>query len=82
MLTFKEFILEVRLTNLTNREIVKHLESLGWKMIRQKGDHEVYGHPNSSQNIAVPKHRGTNAPGTTSRIMKYSTMFDKKNNAA
>lgn len=82
MLSFKEFIVEVRLVNMTNREIVKHLQNLGWTLARHKGDHEVYEHPNSTKKISVPKHRGTNAPGTTKSIMTDSTTFDKKNQAA
>jgi predicted RNA binding protein YcfA (HicA-like mRNA interferase family) len=82
MLTFKEFITEVRISNMTNREIVQHLTSLGWTLARHKGDHEVYEHPKSTVKIPVPKHRGTNAPGTTNKIMRDSTRFDKQTNAA
>lgn len=78
MLTFKEFVAESRLVNMTNREIVQHITRLGWELARTKGDHDIYEHPKSTVKIPVPKHRGTNAPGTTIKIMRDSTKFDKK----
>lgn len=82
MLTFKEFITEVRISNMTNREIVQHLTSLGWSVVRHEGRHVVYGHPKSTIRIPVPKHRGTNAVGTTHKIMRDSTTFDKEKQTA
>ena len=54
----------------THRDITKHLESRGWSLERQRGEHDIYSHPQSPNRIAVPRHKGDIAPGTIRDIMK------------
>ena len=41
------------------KEIIKRLEFDGWMLVRQKGSHKQYKHPDKPELITVPDH-GTN----------------------
>jgi len=77
MKTFREFRqeLEERVkVNFSHREISSHLKNSGWSLERQRGDHDVWGHPKAQHKIAVPRHKGDLAPGTAREIMKKSVV--------
>jgi len=62
----------------THREIASHLKKNGWSLARERGDHEIYTHPKSTNHIAVPKHKGDIAPGTVRDIMKKTQITEQK----
>lgn len=73
MLTFLQFLEEGKLNiNMTHRDVSKHLKDKGWSLERQKGDHDVWGHPKAQHKVAVPRHKGDLAPGTVRDILKKS----------
>lgn len=79
MKTFKEFIKEGNKfnINMTQKDVVKHITQRGWTLERNKGDHDVFGHPNATHKIAVPRHKGNLAPGTVRQIVKAADVMDK-----
>ena len=83
MLTFKEFVAEGKFNiNMTQKDIERHISKLGWKLERSKGDHDVYGHPDATHKLAVPRHKGNIAPGTVRQIIKNSEAVGKNSAAA
>jgi len=51
------------------REVQRVLERLGFRLVRQKGSHAVYRHPDGRY-TTVPVHRGDVPRGTLARILK------------
>lgn len=47
----------------SGREAAKAFENLGWRFLRQRGSHMVYGKPDVPANLSIPDHdelsRGT-----------------------
>lgn len=41
-------------------ELIRHLESHGWSLLRDRGKHSVYVNPVNNQVSAVPRHREIN----------------------
>ena len=79
MLSFSEFITEKSINvNMNRRQLASHLTGLGWGAERTKGPHDIWGHPNATHKIAVPRHTGDIPPGTVRDIVTRSTKFDKK----
>lgn len=79
MLSFSQFIIEKSINvNMNGRQVASHLTGHGWGLERTKGSHDIYGHPNATHKIAVPRHRGDLAPGTVRDIVTRSTVFDKE----
>lgn len=82
MFTFKEFIGEgTHYKPMDRSEVIDHITGLGWRFARDER-HTTYKHPNSTQTIAVPKHRGDLDIGTLKKILKQSTMMDKQKQSA
>ena len=53
------------------REVVRLLEQQGWRLVRTKGSHRHYKHPERTQIITVPGNLGKElAPGTLAAILK------------
>ena len=44
------------------KEIIKRLEKEGWILIRQKGSHKVFKHPNQPVLITLPDHGANKEP--------------------
>jgi predicted RNA binding protein YcfA (HicA-like mRNA interferase family) len=42
------------------RDLIRHLESSGCRLLRDQGKHSVYVNPANSQVSAVPRHREVN----------------------
>ncbi|WP_162238999.1 MULTISPECIES: type II toxin-antitoxin system HicA family toxin [unclassified Rathayibacter] len=51
------------------REVERFLEASGWRLLREKGPHNVWGSPDGTQVIAIPRH-GTVSPGVVTQIIK------------
>jgi len=67
--------------NMSTREIHAYLKKLGWEHVRSSGSHDVYKHPNSPDNIAVPKHKKIKPPtilGILKMAKKVKNKVDEK----
>lgn len=84
MVGFKQFIKEGNKFNvaMTQKDVVRHITSRGWALERNKGDHDVFSHPDATHKLAVPRHKGDLAPGTVRQIVKAADVLDKKAKAA
>lgn len=51
------------------REVIQELNRDGWKQIRQKGSHRIFGHPTKPGRIVVPDHHGDLKLGTLNDIL-------------
>lgn len=58
-----------RLTPIRPERMVRILEHLGFKLIRQRGSHAFYRHPDGRATV-VPMHRGDLPRGTIREILK------------
>lgn len=56
------------------RQIIKVLESKGFKLIRQKGSHRLYR--KSQLRVTVPYHTKDLKPGTLRNILKQSGLTE------
>ena len=54
------------------KDIIKRLEGDGWVMVRQKGSHKQYKHPEKIDLITLPDHGANKEPsiGVLNDIMK------------
>ena len=55
---------------LTAREIVRKIEAIGWRFLRQRGSHRIFVHDTLPGLVVVPMHKGDLPYGTERRIMK------------
>jgi predicted RNA binding protein YcfA (HicA-like mRNA interferase family) len=51
-----ELIDEMKITAMKRRDVHKFLSDKGWGVVRQDGDHYIYGHPQAKHTIPIPKH--------------------------
>ncbi len=42
---------------ISGREAAKIFERLGWRLLRRRGSHMVYGKPTVPANLSIPNHR-------------------------
>ena len=57
------------------RDIIRRLESSQWKLIRQKGSHRTFKHPNQPMVVTVPGHWNDDLPlGTLKSILKKALL--------
>lgn len=54
----------------------KHLKKAGWELSRTSGGHDVFTHPKSTKNIAVPRHKGDLKVPTVLSILKSSRISE------
>jgi len=54
----------------SHRDVTNHMKQIGYVLHRDRGDHEVYKHPNSPHTIAVPRHKDI-SPGVIRQIMAH-----------
>jgi predicted RNA binding protein YcfA (HicA-like mRNA interferase family) len=53
------------------REIIRRLETGGWRQVRQKGSHRSFKHPSKPMVVTVPGHPSDDLPmGTLKSILK------------
>ncbi len=60
--------------NLKPKELMKILEADGWRLIRVRGSHHMYRHPNKPGMLIVPFHNNDMRPGTVNQILKDAGM--------
>jgi predicted RNA binding protein YcfA (HicA-like mRNA interferase family) len=54
------------------REIIKLLETDGWRHVRTSGSHAIYKHEQKTGIVVVPIHTRDLATGTASAILKQA----------
>lgn len=52
------------------KELIKILESDGWKLDRVRGSHNIFKHPKKDGRPTVPLHNKDMKPGTLNQILK------------
>jgi predicted RNA binding protein YcfA (HicA-like mRNA interferase family) len=52
------------------QKLHKHLKKSGWSLSRTDGGHDVFTHPKSKKNVAVPRHKGDVKAPVVLGIMK------------
>ena len=61
----------------TVRQAIKAIESRGWKLVRTRGSHRQYRHPDRTGTVTVPgKPSGDLSPGTWRSIRKQAGLED------
>lgn len=58
-----------RLPAVRPRQLIRVLEKRGWKLVRSKGSHHHFRHPNSPNLVVVPVHARDIKWGTLSGIL-------------
>ena len=55
------------------REVIRLLEADGWRLVRQRGSHSQYGHPNKPGTVTVAGKANLDVPrGTLGSILKQA----------
>ncbi|MGB8888029.1 MAG: type II toxin-antitoxin system HicA family toxin [Candidatus Korobacteraceae bacterium] len=55
------------------RDVIKHLEQDGWKLVRTKGSHRQFQHESKSGTVTVAGHASIDIPpGTLNNILKQA----------
>jgi predicted RNA binding protein YcfA (HicA-like mRNA interferase family) len=55
------------------RDVIKRIESDGWRLQRQRGSHRVYRHPQKTGTVTVAGHRREDVPrGTLYSILRQA----------
>ena len=57
---------------LTAREIIRKIETEGWRFLRQKGSHRIFIHDSVPGIIIVPMHKGDLKIGTERDILRQA----------
>lgn len=74
----EETIDEMTSANMSAKDVHKHLKSKGWAIARTNGGHDVFSHPKSVSNIAVPRHKGDLSAPTVIAIMKKAKIQESE----
>lgn len=56
----------------TADELRKMIEQAGWVLIRSKGSHLQFKHPERPGTVTIPAHKGTMPMGTANSILKQA----------
>jgi predicted RNA binding protein YcfA (HicA-like mRNA interferase family) len=55
------------------RDVIKHLEQDGWRVVRTKGSHQQFHHSSKSGTVTVAGHPSLDIPpGTLNNILKQA----------
>ncbi|MDQ2925715.1 MAG: type II toxin-antitoxin system HicA family toxin [Acidobacteriota bacterium] len=57
---------------LTAREIIRKIDAVGWRFLRQKGSHRIFVHDSVPGVIIVPMHKGDLKIGTERDILRQA----------
>ena len=57
---------------MSSREVVQRLISEGWELVRVKGSHHVYSHPDRPNPVVVPHHNREIPIGTLRSIFRQA----------
>jgi predicted RNA binding protein YcfA (HicA-like mRNA interferase family) len=60
---------------LTAREIIRKIEAVGWRFLRQRGSHRIFIHDSVPGVIIVPMHKGDLKIGTERDILKRANLL-------
>ncbi len=60
-----------------SREIIRRLERDGWRLVRTKGSHRQYKHPDKPGLVTVPHPKRDLPLGTLKNIFKQAGWSDK-----
>ncbi|OGC08705.1 addiction module toxin, HicA family [candidate division WOR-1 bacterium RIFOXYA2_FULL_36_21] len=61
------------------RDVIKMIEDDGWYLVRIKGSHQQYKHPEKLGRVTIAGHPSHDlAPGTLNSILKQSGLKEKK----
>lgn len=75
-ISFKDFLKEnedlEEMVGYTHASLSKHVKSHGWSLARTDGGHDVYTHPKSKLNLAIPRHKGELSRPTSNKIAKQA----------
>lgn len=52
------------------KELIKILEANGWQLIRVRGSHHIFKHPNKPTMLTIPLHNDDMKIGTLNQILK------------
>lgn len=73
MISFIQYIQEVRITMDKRRDVESHLRQNGWMKHRDTGDHAIYKHPDApKERVALPHHNEV-SPGVVRDILKKTS---------
>ena len=67
-----------KLGTLKSKEVIKILESNGFRLRRSKGSHFVFYHPENKKIIVVPFHAKDLPKGTLASILKQAGISQNK----
>jgi len=60
------------------RDVIKMIESDGWYLVRTKGSHRQFHHPNKSGTVTIAGKPSVDIPpGTLNSILKQAGLRDK-----
>jgi predicted RNA binding protein YcfA (HicA-like mRNA interferase family) len=55
------------------RELIRLLERDGWRLVRTRGSHRQYKHPDKPGTVTIAGHEGDElAPGTLNSVLKQA----------
>jgi predicted RNA binding protein YcfA (HicA-like mRNA interferase family) len=61
------------------RDLIRLVESDGWKHVRTTGSHRHFKHPSKPNVVTIPRHPGDDvAPGTLRSILKAAGLGEKR----
>jgi predicted RNA binding protein YcfA (HicA-like mRNA interferase family) len=59
------------------RDVISRLEADGWRLVRQKGSHRAFKHPNKPMIVTVPGNWNDDLPvGTLKSILKKGELLE------
>ena len=73
MISFIQYIQEVRITINKRRDVELHLRQNGWMKHRDTGDHTIYKHPDAPQERVELPHHNKVSPGVVRDIFKKTS---------
>lgn len=73
MISFIQYIQEVRITMDKRRDVESHLRQNGWMKHRDTGDHAIYKHPDAPEETVVLPHHNKVSPGVVRDIFKKTS---------
>jgi predicted RNA binding protein YcfA (HicA-like mRNA interferase family) len=60
------------------REVIRKLETAGWRNVRTKGDHRVFRHPDGRITIVSGKLGEDVRPGTYAAILRQTKIEEER----
>ena len=73
MITFLQYIQEIRITMDKRRDVESHLRQNGWVKHRDTGDHAIYKHPDAPEERVELPHHNKVSPGVVRDILKKTS---------